>query len=62
MECIELDNKIKITDVHDLDLAQTLDCGQSFRWTEQEDGSFKGIAFGKCVAVRLEDDTLYIKN
>ncbi len=30
MECIELDNKIKITDVHDLDLAQTLDCGQAF--------------------------------
>ena len=39
MECIELDNKIKITDVHDLDLAQTLDCGQSFRWKPQDDGS-----------------------
>ena len=35
MECIELDNKIKIPDVHDLDLAQTLDCGQSFRWKLQ---------------------------
>lgn len=47
MECIELDNKIKITDVHDLDLAQTLDCGQSFRWKLQDDGSFHGVAYGK---------------
>lgn len=47
MECIELDNKIKITDVHDLDLAQTLDCGQSFRWKPQGDGSFHGVAYGK---------------
>ena len=46
MECIELDNKIKITDVHDLDLAQTLDCGQSFRWKLQDDGSFHGVAYG----------------
>lgn len=47
MECIELDNKIKITDVHDLDLAQTLDCGQSFRWKPQDNGSFHGVAYGK---------------
>ena len=46
MECIELDNKIKITDVHDLDLAQTLDCGLSFRWKLQDDGSFHGVAYG----------------
>ena len=24
------------------DLAQTLDCGQAFRWSEREDGSFEG--------------------
>ena len=54
MECIELDNKIKITDVHDLDLAQTLDCGQSFRWKSQDDGSFHGVAYGKSVTVSLD--------
>ncbi|MGI5904852.1 MAG: DNA glycosylase [Candidatus Pararuminococcus gallinarum] len=31
----------------DFDLAQTLDCGQCFRWEMLEDGSFSGIAFGK---------------
>ena len=24
------------------DLAQTLDCGQAFRWSEREDGAFEG--------------------
>ena len=47
--------------VRDLDLAQTLDCGQCFRWVEQPDGSFTGVAFGKSAAVRLEKNTLYIE-
>lgn len=62
MECIELDNKIKITDVHDLDLAQTLDCGQSFRWKLQDDGSFHGVAYGKSVTVSLDKTDMYIEN
>lgn len=62
MKCTENNNSIVIDGVKDLDLAQTLDCGQSFRWTEREDGSFEGIAFGKCVTVRLEKNTLYIEN
>lgn len=62
MKCTENNNSIAIDGVKDLDLAQTLDCGQSFRWTEREDGSFSGIAFGKCVTVRLEENTLYIEN
>ena len=48
--------------ISDLDLAQTLDCGQSFRWSENGDGSFSGIAFGRSVRVRLDGDTLYIEN
>lgn len=55
-------NTVIVKDVKDLDLAQTLDCGQSFRWEEQPDGSFKGVAYGKCVTVSLKDDNLYIHN
>lgn len=58
----ECGNTVKINELTDLDLRQTLDCGQSFRWTEQDDGSFKGVAFGKCITVRLEGNTLYIEN
>ena len=48
------------SDVTDLDLAQTLDCGQSFRWTLQPDGSFAGVAYGRSVKVRTDGDTLII--
>lgn len=62
MICEKFEKGIKIIGVSDLDLAQTLDCGQCFRWVEQGDGSFKGIAYGKSVSVRLCDDILYIEN
>ena len=48
--------------ITDLDLAQTLDCGQAFRWREQPDGSFAGVAFGKSVTVRLDGGDLVIEN
>lgn len=62
MVCTEFDGGVKIDGIESLDLAQTLDCGQSFRWVEQADGSFKGVAFGKCVNVRLEGESLFIHN
>ena len=61
MTCTEFDGYICIDNVTDLDLRQTLDCGQSFRWTENADGSFDGIAFGKKVRVRLDGERLYIE-
>lgn len=62
MECEKITGGIKISNIQDLDLAQTLDCGQSFRWSEQPDGSFKGIAYNKSVTVRLSGTDLYIEN
>ena len=51
---------IVFENVADLDLAQTLDCGQSFRWTERPDGSFDGIAFSRSVNVSLDGSSLVI--
>lgn len=59
MDCKKTDTGVKISGVYDLDLAQTLDCGQSFRWVDTGDG-FRGIAFRREVTMRLEGDTLYI--
>lgn len=61
MECRKTENGIAVYPVRDLNLAQTLDCGQSFRWTEQADGSFFGVAYGKYASMRLNGETLYIK-
>lgn len=62
MICNQYKGGVKISGVRDIDLAQTLDCGQSFRWSEQADGSFCGVAYGKSVSVRLSDNDLYIEN
>ncbi len=62
MDCIKTATGVKITGVKDLDLEQTLDCGQSFRWKKQDDGSFKGIAYNKSVVMDLQGEDLYINN
>ncbi len=51
-----------IQNVSDLDLVQTLDCGQSFRWTQIADHSFAGVAFGRAVTVTLDGTILRIEN
>ncbi len=51
-----------IQNVSDLDLVQTLDCGQSFRWTQIADHSFAGVAFGRAVTVTLDGTNLRIEN
>ena len=49
-----------IENIKDFDLAQTLDCGQAFRWKEQRDGSFKGVAHGRLVTFRKDGDSVII--
>lgn len=41
-----------LKDVECLNLALTLDCGQAFRWEEQEDGSWSGAASGKFLNIK----------
>lgn len=60
MNCIEIENGILFKNVRDFDLAQTLDCGQSFRWEELENGDFKGVAFDREVTVHLDGGEFYI--
>ncbi|MGN0498676.1 MAG: DNA-3-methyladenine glycosylase family protein [Acutalibacteraceae bacterium] len=60
MNCIETENGILFKNVRDFDLAQTLDCGQSFRWEELENGDFKGVAFDREVTVHLDGGEFYI--
>ncbi|MBQ3265642.1 MAG: DNA-3-methyladenine glycosylase 2 family protein [Ruminococcus sp.] len=51
---------IVFENVHDLDLRETLDCGQCFRWKEQTDGSFAGVVRGKAARVSMDGDRLII--
>lgn len=41
--------------IKDFDLAETLDCGQCFRWNRQEDGSYTGVASGRVLSISREN-------
>lgn len=43
---------IILKDVEYLSLPLTLDCGECFRWEEQKDGSWSGVAFGRFLNIK----------
>jgi len=51
-----------IQGVEHFDLTHTFMCGQCFRWYENGDGTFTGIAFGKAVTFELNKDILTVYN
>ena len=48
------------SDIKNLDLKETFECGQCFRWNAEEDGSYTGIALGFPANMKLEGDTLTV--
>lgn len=55
-------NCYSIDHIEDFDLKHIFDCGQCFRWTREEDGSYTGIAMGKPVNMSFNQGTLVIEN
>ena len=41
-----------------LDAALTLDCGQAFRWAQQPDGGWHGVAYGRPLTVYQNGETV----
>lgn len=48
-----------IKKMNEFSIQQIAGSGQTFRWNENEDGSFTGVAFGKLISVREKDDKIY---
>ena len=46
--------------ISDLALRETLDCGQCFRWKENDDGSFSGLVRSKYARARLGNGSLIL--
>lgn len=55
-----MDNEIHIKNATNFDLAQTLDCGQAFRWSQNENGVWHGIAFDKYIELCQKDGDIII--
>ncbi|MDU7338160.1 MAG: DNA glycosylase [Clostridium sp.] len=58
MHYIENMRGIEILSSTDLDLQQTLDCGQCFRWQVLPDGEYRGIAFGRKLTITEKNGTV----
>ncbi len=61
MQLYDNGQDIILCQVPAFDLAQTLDCGQAFRWQQQPDGSFAGVAGGRRLHISAvgQDITLH---
>lgn len=55
-------NTAIIKNVQNFSLAQTLDCGQAFRWKADENNRWNGIAGGKYIELYENDGNIYIEN
>lgn len=53
-------NTIIFYDTDTLSIPLTLDCGQAFRWSENSDGIWHGVAFGKAVDISQKENSLII--
>ncbi len=55
-------SKVIVHGIKDFNLKETLECGQCFRWNEEDDGSYTGVAFDRVINVKLDGDILTIDN
>jgi len=44
------------------DLKETFECGQCFRWNENPDGSYTGIAFGRVLNIQKKDGEILLSD
>lgn len=62
MKIHEMQKGIMLKDVRDFELPHVFECGQCFRWNKQEDGSYTGVALGRVINLKKEDNNIYIDN
>ncbi len=55
-------NDLKITGVEYLDIGLSVDCGQSFRWKVNKDGTIHGVVKNKSVDIIQKKDEIIFKN
>lgn len=53
--------EVTFENIRDLNLSETLCCGQCFRWKAEENGVFSGVVRGRAFKARMENDRLIIE-
>lgn len=62
MEIRKESNDIILTDIKCLDIGLSVDCGQSFRWQVNEDGTIHGIVKNKSIDIIQTQNEIIFKN
>lgn len=63
MEKIYFQNgNVTIENINNFDIAQTLDCGQAFRWQKSENNKWRGIAYGRYLEIQQQNNTVTLFN
>ncbi|MDO4381056.1 MAG: DNA glycosylase [Clostridia bacterium] len=55
-------NDIILSDISCFNVGLSVDCGQAFRWTKKEDGSFHGVIFKRGVDIIQNGNEIVFKN
>ncbi len=55
-----INNNVLIGGAQNFNIAQTLDCGQAFRWSKTDNDDWQGIAFGKFLKLRQDNDKIIL--
>ena len=55
------EQKMKLEKINSFELKDTFDCGQCFRWNEQEDGSYTGIFGENVLNVKKEKEEIIVE-
>lgn len=62
MKMISENGNIILRETECLDIALCLDCGQAFRWKQDENGIWHGVAHGKSLRLKQEGNTVTLYN
>ncbi|SDJ94964.1 DNA-3-methyladenine glycosylase family protein [Natronincola ferrireducens] len=62
LDIVYKNKEVIIKDVKDFEPQHVFECGQCFRWTREEDGSYTGVAFKQVINVKKVDNDLIILN
>lgn len=58
----EEQGKVVIESVKDFDPKHIFDCGQCFRWNEEKDGSYTGVAYDRVINVAKDGENMILSN
>lgn len=62
MKIYQEQGAVVLTQVQDFEPKHIFECGQSFRWTPEEDGSYTGVAGGRILNVAKQGEDVYLNN